>query len=119
MTVERGIHGRLCISKARSRSGGNCASSAHLLSALTIHHLDGSGRADLFRRLSRRLRPRARFIMGDVIVSDDPVDAVTLLSPSYDMPSAGGDLLDWFRQAGFNAHVVWHFRDLAVISADR
>jgi tRNA (cmo5U34)-methyltransferase len=88
------------------------------VSALTVHHLDGSGKADLFRRLSRSLCPGGRFVMGDVVVPDDPADAVTPLSPSYDTPSPINDLLDWLGQAGFEAHVLWQVRDLSLISAD-
>jgi tRNA (cmo5U34)-methyltransferase len=89
------------------------------VSALTIHHLDGSGKAHLFRRLSRCLRPRGRFVMGDVVVPDDPADVVTPLTPAYDMPSPIDCLLGWLGEAGFDAHVVWHEKDLAVIGADR
>lgn len=89
-----------------------------VISALTIHHLDAPGKADLFHRLARTLRRGGRFVMGDVVVPDDPADAITPLSPGHDMPSSTGDLLRWLRDAGFNPRVFWSTADLAVISSD-
>ena len=48
---------------------------------------------------------------------DDPADAITPLSPSYDLPSRADDQLIWLSTAGFDASVVWAERDLAVLSA--
>lgn len=89
-----------------------------VISALTIHHLDKVEKADLFKRLVRVLRRRGRFVMGDVVVPGDPRDAVTPLSPDYDMPSSVDELLGWLEEAEFESHVVWSFKDLAVISSD-
>jgi tRNA (cmo5U34)-methyltransferase len=89
-----------------------------VISALTVHHLDASGKADLFGRLAHVVRRGARFVMGDVVVPSDPRDAVTPLSPDYDLPSSTDDLLRWLREAGFDPHIVWSFKDLAVISSD-
>jgi tRNA (cmo5U34)-methyltransferase len=89
-----------------------------VISALAIHHLDGPGKADLFRRLARVVRRGGRFVMGDVIVPTDPEDAITPLSPDYDMPSSVDDLLGWLEEAGFDPEVVWRVDDLAVISSD-
>lgn len=88
------------------------------ISALAVHHLDGPGKADLFRRLAEVLRPGARFVMGDVVVPDDPHDAVTPLSADYDFPSATQDLMSWLAQAGFKPTLVWSHKDLVVITAD-
>ncbi len=90
-----------------------------VFSALAIHHLDGPGKSDLFRRVARVLPPRGLFVMGDVVVPDDPADAVTPLSPDYDLPSSIGDLTNWLNEAGFETEVVWTFRDLAIFRADR
>ncbi len=68
-----------------------------VISALTIHHLDGPAKADLFGRLAVVLRPGGRFVMGDVVVPDDPENAVTPLSVAYDLPSTIGDLERWLR----------------------
>jgi tRNA (cmo5U34)-methyltransferase len=89
------------------------------VSALAVHHLDGPGKADLFRRLGSVLSPGARFVLADVVVPDDPADAVTPLSPDYDLPSTVADQLSWLGAAGFSAAVTWSHRDLAVMRGDR
>lgn len=89
------------------------------ISALTLHHLDGPGKADLFHRLAGCLRVGGRFVMGDVVVPEDERDAVTPLSPDYDLPSRVDEQLMWLRAAGFDARPVWRKGDLAVIAADR
>lgn len=89
------------------------------VSALTVHHLDGPGKADLFGRLSDVLSPGGRFVLADVVVPDDPADAVTPLSPDYDLPSTVGEQVGWLEDAGFSAEVTWRHRDLAVMRAER
>ena len=86
-----------------------------VFSALAIHHLDGPGKADLFHRVAA---VTDRFVIGDVVVPDDPADAITPLSPDFDLPSPVPDQLAWLREAGFDASVVWSHRDLAVIAAN-
>jgi tRNA (cmo5U34)-methyltransferase len=88
-----------------------------VFSVLTVHHLDGSGKADLFRRVAAVLAPGGRFVLGDVVVPDDPADAVTPLSPGFDLPSRADDQLAWLGEAGLEAGVVWADGDLAVIGA--
>jgi tRNA (cmo5U34)-methyltransferase len=90
-----------------------------VISALTVHHLDGPAKANLFDRVARVLRSGGRFVMGDVVVPDDLSAAVTPLSPDYDLPSTTGDLVGWLRGSGFETRVVWELNDLAIISADR
>lgn len=85
------------------------------VSALAVHHLDGHGKADLFRRVAQVLAPEGRFVMGDVVVPEDPADAITPLTPDYDLPSSIEDLFRWLRDAGFEPHLEWSARDLAVI----
>ena len=89
-----------------------------VVSALAVHHLDGAGKADLFVRVADRLRPGGRFVLGDVVVPDDPADVVTPIDGVYDQPSAIGDQVRWLAAAGLDAEVVWARRDLAVIVAD-
>ena len=89
------------------------------ISALTVHHLDGPGKAALFGRLAGCLRVRGRFVLGDVVVPEDERDAVTPLSPGYDTPSRVAEQLMWLRAAGFDARLVWRKADLAVMAADR
>jgi tRNA (cmo5U34)-methyltransferase len=88
------------------------------VSALAIHHLDGQGKADLFRRLGAVLSPGSRFVLADVVVPDDPADAITPLSPDYDLPSTVAEHLEWLDAAGFEAAVTWSHRDLAVLRAE-
>jgi tRNA (cmo5U34)-methyltransferase len=86
-------------------------------SVLAIHHLDGRGKADLFRRVAAELAPGGRFVIGDVVVPDDPADATTPLSPDYDLPSRVDEQLAWLSDAGFEASLEWASGDLAVITA--
>jgi tRNA (cmo5U34)-methyltransferase len=88
-----------------------------VFSALAVHHLDGPGKADLFQRVRRVLRPEGRFVLADVVVPDDPADAVVPLSPAYDLPDTAADQLAWLDGAGFAARVTWQLRDLAVFAA--
>jgi tRNA (cmo5U34)-methyltransferase len=89
-----------------------------VVSALAVHHLDGAGKADLFARVAGRLRPGGRFVLGDVVVPDDPADVVTPIDGVYDQPSTIEDQLRWLAGAGLQAKVVWARQDLAVIAAD-
>jgi tRNA (cmo5U34)-methyltransferase len=86
-----------------------------VFSALCVHHLDGPGKADLFGRVAGVLSPGGRFVIGDVVVPEDPADAVTPLGEGYDMPSRVDEQLGWLGVAGFEASVVWAARDLAVV----
>jgi tRNA threonylcarbamoyl adenosine modification protein (Sua5/YciO/YrdC/YwlC family) len=84
-------------------------------SALCVHHLDAHGKASLFARVREVLSPGGRFVLGDVVVPEDPADATVRLSPGYDMPDSVADQLLWLSDAGFEARVVWSSGDLAVI----
>jgi tRNA (cmo5U34)-methyltransferase len=88
-----------------------------VFSVLAVHHLDGPGKADLFRRIAAALAPGGRFVLGDVVVPDDPADATTPLSPDYDLPSGADEQRAWLGDAGLAATIVWSERDLAVIVA--
>jgi tRNA (cmo5U34)-methyltransferase len=90
-----------------------------VVSALAIHHLDGPGKAELFRRVARALTPTGRFVMADVVVPDDPVDAVTPIEPGHDLPSTVPEQLDWLQAAGLVPTVTWSYQDLAVLVAQR
>jgi tRNA (cmo5U34)-methyltransferase len=89
-----------------------------VVSALAVHHLDGGGKADLFARIAGRLRPGGRFVLGDVVVPDDPADVVTPIDGVYDQPSTADDQVRWLAAAGLHAEVVWARHDLVVIVAD-
>ncbi len=90
-----------------------------VFAVLAVHHLDGPGKAGLFARVAAALAPGGRFVLGDVVVPDDPADAITPLSPSYDLPSRVDEQLGWLAEAGLDAAVAWTARDLAVIAADK
>jgi hypothetical protein len=58
-------------------------------------------------------------VLADVVVPEDPADAVTPLSEGHDRPSTLADQLAWLDAAGFDARLEWAERDLAVVRADR
>jgi tRNA (cmo5U34)-methyltransferase len=88
-----------------------------IVSAFAVHHLDGRGKRDLFRRVAGRLAPAGRFVMADVVIPDEPIPEPTPLNPSEDKPDRTGDLLDWMRRAGLRPEVRWAEADLVVIAA--
>jgi tRNA (cmo5U34)-methyltransferase len=90
-----------------------------VVSALAVHHLDGSAKQLLFGRIAERLVPAGCFVMADVVIPDDPGDVVTPIDGVYDKPSRVVDLLGWLEEAGFDSQIVWSKLDLAIIVADR
>jgi tRNA (cmo5U34)-methyltransferase len=89
-----------------------------VFSALAVHHLDGAGKADLFRRVAAILAPGGRLVVGDVVVPERPADVVTPIDGDYDKPSSVADQLRWLADAGLEPRVAWAHRDLAVMTAD-
>src|SRR5262249_35120612 len=90
-----------------------------VFSALAVHHLDALEKADLFRRIASQLKPGGRFVLGDLIVPDDPADIVTEIEDDYDKPSSATDQLQWLTAAGLTASLTWREKDLAVLVADQ
>jgi tRNA (cmo5U34)-methyltransferase len=90
-----------------------------VFSALAVHHLDGDGKRDLFRRVHEVVAPGGRFVLGDVVVPEDPTDAQIEIDWVVDMPDRLDDQLDWLGAMGFRAEAVWTWKDLAVVTADR
>ena len=88
-----------------------------VVSVLAVHHLDGPGKADLFRRVAAALAPGGRFVLGDLVVPEDPADVVTEIDGVYDTPSSAAEQLGWLRDAGLKPSVAWSYRDLAVFVA--
>jgi len=88
-----------------------------VISALAVHHLDSEHKRLLFSRVRGLLPAGGRFVIGDVVVPDNPADAITPLSPMYDRPDRVEDLLSWLGAAGFATSVPWTRQDLAVIAA--
>lgn len=113
-----------------------------VVSALSVHHLPGRAKAELFARVASVLAGGGRFVLGDVVESGgvverggvvepgevvepgdvvDPADALaapTPLTPGYDFPSRVEEQLQWLAEAGLRARVSWSAGDLAVIVAD-
>jgi cyclopropane fatty-acyl-phospholipid synthase-like methyltransferase len=83
-------------------------------SALTVHHLQPAGKADLFARVRAVLAPGGRFVLGDVVVPEDERERSTPLS-DFDFPSTVAEQLRWLEDDGFEATVTWRERDLAVL----
>jgi len=90
-----------------------------ITSALAVHHLEGTAKAALFSEVARVLRPGGRFVLGDVVVPDDPADAVTGVSGAHDRPVTVDELLRRLAEAGLVPAVVWAERDLVVVRAER
>ena len=88
-----------------------------VVSALAVHHLDGDGKRDLFRRVAAVLRPGGAFVLADVVVPERAEDVVTPIDGVYDLPDRLDDQLAWLREAGFSAAPVWVEKDLAVLRA--
>ena len=90
-----------------------------VVSCLAVHHLDGAGKRDLFGRVAAVLADGGRFVLADVIVPEDPADAVTPCTPGYDLPDRLDDQLRWLGEVGFEAEPTWVRGDLAVVRATR
>lgn len=86
-----------------------------VVSVLAVHHLDGPGKAEMFRRVGRALAPGGRFVLGDVVVPEDPADAVTPIEDDHDRPSTVAEQLAWLAEADLRASVAWTEHDLAVL----
>ncbi len=90
-----------------------------VVSALAVHHLDGPGKRDLFRRVAGVLTPGGTFVLADVVVPEQEEDVVTPIDGVYDRPDRLDHQLAWLRAAGLTAETVWSYKDLAVIRATR
>jgi tRNA (cmo5U34)-methyltransferase len=86
-----------------------------VIAVLAVHHLDGAAKADLFERVAAVLAPGGRFVLGDVVIPDDPAAAVTPIDADYDTPSSVADQHRWMETAGLRARVAWTRGDLAVL----
>lgn len=86
-----------------------------VVSVLAVHHLDADGKRDLFTRVCRLT---GNFVLGDVVVPEQPHDAVIEIDGVYDTPSTVAEQLAWLREAGFAAADAQYVRaDLAVFTA--
>jgi len=83
-----------------------------VVSVLAVHHLDGNAKRDLFTRIAQ---VSDNFVLGDVVVPEDPQQATIEIDWEYDLPSSVADQLEWLREAGFDAHATYVRPDLAVL----
>ena len=83
-----------------------------VFSCLAVHHLDADGKRDLFRRVAAVTHT---FVLADVIVPKDPAEAVTPLTPGFDLPDRLEAVTGWLQQAGFHVEWTWVRGDLAVL----
>lgn len=90
-----------------------------VVSAFAVHHLDGDGKADLFHRIARCLRPGGRFVLCDVVVPTAPVRDAIPLDDEIDRPNTLDDQLGWLRAAGLDPSVLLERGDRVVVTADR
>jgi tRNA (cmo5U34)-methyltransferase len=90
-----------------------------VVTALAVHHLDGSGKQDLFRRVAQVLRPGATFVLADVVVPEHEEDVVTPIDWEYDLPDRADDQVRWLHDAGLDAELLWSYKDLAVLRATK
>jgi tRNA (cmo5U34)-methyltransferase len=88
-----------------------------VVSCLAVHHLEGTSKADLFRRIARKLTPGGRFVLADVVEPVDPSYVVTAIDPDIDHPSKLDEQVAWLEAAGMLPQVTWTHRDLVVIVA--
>jgi tRNA (cmo5U34)-methyltransferase len=89
-----------------------------VFSALAVHHLDSAAKRDLFRRVAAVVAPGGRFVLADVVIPDREEDQQIEIDWEMDLPDRADDQLEWLREAGFEAELVWTFKDLAVIRAE-
>lgn len=90
-----------------------------VVSALAVHHLESADKRRLFRRIAESLKPGGRFVLADVVIPDDPSQAISPLDSPYDQPDRLDDQLGWLKEAGLEPCEVWTSGDLAVVTYDR
>jgi tRNA (cmo5U34)-methyltransferase len=82
-----------------------------VVSVLAVHHLTGDGKRDLFTRIAH---VSDNFVLGDVVVPEDPQQATIEIDWEYDLPSSVAEQLEWLHAAGFDADATYVRPDLAV-----
>jgi tRNA (cmo5U34)-methyltransferase len=90
-----------------------------VVSAFAVHHLPSEAKADLFERVAAVLRPSGRFVLCDVVIPEQPVEAPVPLEAGFDLPDSARDQLRWLADAGFDASIVLAEGDVAILQADR
>ncbi len=65
-----------------------------VISVLSVHHLDGEQKRDLFRRVREQSRA---LVIGDVVIAERQVAP---LEEGVDLPRRADDLAEWCRRRG-------------------
>src|SRR5262249_24977902 len=86
------------------------------VSVLAVHHLDGPGKRDLFRRIAQ---VADAFVLGDVVVPERPEDAAIEIDWVMDLPSSVPEQVEWLREAGYETDVRLVRPYLALFVAQR
>lgn len=89
-----------------------------VVSALSIHHLDAPGKADLYHRVACVLDSTGRFVVADLVGLGEPLRPLATKVPG-DPHSSIAQQLRWLRDAGLHARITWEQSSLVVIAADR
>jgi tRNA (cmo5U34)-methyltransferase len=87
-----------------------------VVSVLAVHHLTPDAKRDLFTRIAQVTH---NFVLGDVVVPEDPSQAAIEIDWDYDLPSSVADQLAWLEAAGFGAEATYVRPDLAVFRCRR
>ena len=85
-----------------------------VLSALAVHHLDGTQKRELFSRVARVIEPGGHFVLGDVVVPPAGEEGPIYIDWEMDKPDSVEDQLAWLGEAGFEAEASSVRIDLAV-----
>ena len=84
------------------------------VSVLTVHHLDGPMKRDLFRRVAE---VSDFFVLGDLVIAERSEDAVIAIDWVMDLPSTVQHQIEWLEEAGFEVDASYVRADLAVFVA--
>jgi tRNA (cmo5U34)-methyltransferase len=87
-----------------------------VVSVLAVHHLDAPAKRDLFERIAVETD---HLVLGDVVVPEDPAEAVIEIDGVYDVPSTTAEQQAWLEEAGFEVEVTPVRADLAVFRGRR
>ncbi len=78
-----------------------------VIAVLSVHHLDSSGKRDLFRRVREQA---GAMVLADVVQVSEPVAPI---DPEFDFPEPAEEMAGWC-----GGQIVWRADDLAVITAE-
>jgi tRNA (cmo5U34)-methyltransferase len=87
-----------------------------VVSVLAVHHLDSSGKRDLFARVAQALRPGGVVVLGDLVVPAAGATGEIFVDGVMDLPDSVEDQLTWLEAAGFEVEARSVRADLAVFA---